>query len=261
MKTIKHKSDSRGSADHGWLQSRFSFSFAEYYNPERMNFGALRVINDDVIAAGKGFGTHPDQNMEIVTIPLSGALEHKDSMGNTSVIRTGDVQIMSAGTGVQHSEFNHSADEPVTLLQIWVLPDKKNITPRYDQKSFSLDDMKEKFLEIVSSTVKSPKGVEGEAPSGFAGGGGDVSPYNRNAEGVWINQDASFRLGKFSKNNSVTHQIKSDDRGLYIFVIDGKIEVDGETLSKRDALGVWDGTEVKINIKENSFLLMIEVPM
>jgi quercetin 2,3-dioxygenase len=235
MKTIKYQSESRGSADHGWLQSRFSFSFAEYYNPERMNFGALRVINDDVIAAGKGFGTHPHQNMEIVTIPLSGALEHKDSMGNTSVIRTGDVQIMSAGTGVQHSEFNHSSDEPVTLLQIWVLPDKKNITPRYDQKSFALDKLDNRFLEIVSSTV--------------------------NNESVWINQDASFYLGKFSKNNPVLHQIKSEDRGLYIFVIDGKIEVDGETLSKRDALGVWDGTEIKIEVKENSFLLMIEVPM
>lgn len=236
MEKIIHTANSRGGAEYDWLKTRHTFSFADYYDPTRMNFGDLRVLNDDTIAEGKGFPTHPHQNMEIVTIPLSGALAHKDSMGNTSVIKTGDVQIMSAGTGVTHSEFNHSKTEPVTLLQIWILPDQKNITPRYDQKSFSDSSLSNQFKEIVT-------------------------PNKEDQTAVWINQEASFYLGKFNNDAFLTHKLKSANRGLYIFVIKGSAVIVGEILSARDGMGVWDTDQVGINVKKDSFVLLIETPL
>ena len=180
---ILHKADTRGNANHGWLQSRHTFSFANYYNPERMNFGALRVLNDDSVAAGMGFGTHPHDNMEIISIPLEGDLEHKDSMGNISVIKHGDIQVMSAGTGIFHSEYNKNKDRLVKFLQIWVFPDKKNVTPRYDQITLDLADRHNKLQQILSPDAEDT--------------------------GVWIHQKAWFHLGKFEKGISTEYKIKA----------------------------------------------------
>ncbi|MCS6989398.1 MAG: pirin family protein [Chloroherpetonaceae bacterium] len=235
MKKILHRASERGFANYGWLKTHYSFSFANYYDPNKMNFGALRVLNDDVIKGGTGFGTHPHQNMEIVTIPLSGALAHKDSLGNSSVIRAGETQIMSAGRGIEHSEFNPSPTDDVTLLQIWVLPKTKDIEPRYEQKFFPESECKNRFQTIVSP--------------------------DRASGGVWINQDAWFSLGDFDANQSVSLALKSQSSGVYLFVIDGAVEVGGETLKRRDAIGVWDIDAIDIKILEDSKLLAIEVPM
>lgn len=234
MNTIVHKADSRGFADHGWLRSRHTFSFAGYYNPDRVHFGALRVLNDDIVAGGKGFGTHPHDNMEIVSIPLYGDLEHKDSTGTGEVIRTGDVQIMSAGSGLRHSEFNHSKEEEVHFLQVWVFPKERDITPRYDQKSFNVEDRMNKFQTVVS-------------------------PQDDNA--LWINQDAHFSLANIDAGGTLTYEVKRPGNGVYFLVLNGDMEIADETLDTRDAVGVTDANEVIVKARSYAEVLAIEVPM
>jgi len=235
MNTVIHKAETRGNANHGWLNSYHSFSFANYHNPERMHFGVLRVLNDDQVAAGKGFGTHPHDNMEIISIPLEGDLEHKDSMGNIKVIKEGDIQVMSAGTGVYHSEYNKNQDKEVKFLQIWLFPNKKNVSPRYDQLAIKAMAKPNKFYQILSPSAED--------------------------QGVWIYQDAWFNMGEFDAGNSDTYALKSRANGVYAFVLEGEIEITGKSLSKRDGLGVWDINELKVNSKTNSKVLLMEVPM
>lgn len=233
--TILHKADTRGDANHGWLHSKHSFSFANYYNPDRMHFGVLRVLNDDVVAPGMGFGMHPHDNMEIISIPLDGDLEHKDSMGNTTVIKKGDIQVMSAGTGVRHSEYNKSSDKAVKFLQIWVFPGKKNVTPRYDQLALKEEDRHNQLQQILSP--------------------------NADDAGVWIHQNAWFHLGKFDKGLSTDYSLKAKGNGIYVFNLNGSIEINGQVLNDRDALGVWDHEQVAIKALSNSEFLVMEVPM
>ena len=235
MDKVLHKADTRGYANHGWLESHHSFSFASYYNPQRMQFGALRVLNDDRVAPGMGFGTHPHQNMEIISIPLEGDLEHKDSMGNTAVIRQGDVQVMSAGTGVQHSEYNKNRDREVAFLQIWVLPDRPNVTPRYDQITLNQEDLKNTWYTLLGPRDKH--------------------------KGLWIHQNAWFHLGEFSKQDTATYTLKENGNGLYAFVLEGRVQVGDEILERRDALGVWNTAEVAFRMEDKSRLLLLEVPM
>ena len=235
MKKIFHPASSRGAADHGWLQAKHSFSFANYYDSERVQFGALRVLNDDIIAPGMGFGTHPHDNMEIITIPLDGTLEHKDSMDNIGVIETDEIQVMSAGSGVYHSEYNKNKDQSVSLLQIWVFPNKKNVTPRYDQKN--IKDLKKlnSFYPIVTP--------------------------NQNGPGMWIHQDAWFHLGEFDKETRINYNINKKGNGVYAFIIEGSVQIDGESLEKRDALGLWDTESFELLANPNSRILLIEVPL
>ena len=235
MKKVFHSASSRGAADHGWLQAKHSFSFANYYDSERVQFGALRVLNDDIIAPGMGFGTHPHDNMEIITIPLDGALEHKDSMDNIGVIETDEIQVMSAGSGVYHSEYNKNKDQSVSLLQIWVFPNKKNVTPRYDQKN--IKDLKKvnSFYPIVTPNQKGP--------------------------GMWIHQDAWFHLGEFDKETRINYSINKKGNGVYAFLIEGSVQIDGESLEKRDALGLWDTESFELLANPNSRILLIEVPL
>ena len=234
MQKVIHKAETRGHANHGWLNSHHSFSFASYYNPNRMNFGLLRVLNDDYVAAGRGFGAHPHDNMEIISIPLEGDLEHQDNMGNKTVIRSNDVQIMSAGTGVVHSEYNHSEAEPVKFLQIWVFPKERGITPRYEQKTFQPEERANQLQVVVSPTHE---------------------------EAVWINQDAYFLLGKFDAGKTTNYTIQQEGNGAYVFVLDGEIEIDGDRISKRDAIGIWDTKQLEITATENANYLIIDVPM
>lgn len=236
MKKILHKSNTRGHANHGWLDSYHSFSFAGYYDPERMHFGALRVLNDDTVAGGMGFGTHPHDNMEIISIPTSGALEHKDSMGNLSVIKEGDVQVMSAGTGIQHSEKNKNHDQEVKFFQIWVFPDKENITPGYDQQNFTDTDKHNKLLTIVS-------------------------PFGTTDGGVQIRQDAWFSLGKFDKDFSVIYELKNKNNGVYAFIIEGDVTINGEKLNRRDGLGITESYQLNIKADSNAEILLMEVPV
>jgi hypothetical protein len=234
--TILHKAESRGDADHGWLHSRHTFSFADYYDPERMNFGALRVLNDDYVAPGMGFGTHPHNNMEIVSIPLEGDLEHKDSMGTVSVIKHGDIQVMSAGTGITHSEYNKNKDIPVKFLQIWVLPKVKNVKPRYGQITLNLNDRHNKFQQILSP--------------------------NPDDEGVWIYQEAWFHLGRFDKDFALEYTLKKSGNGVYAFVLKGNVTIDGISLNERDGLGIWDTEKLKIKSdSKDAEVLLMEVPM
>lgn len=235
MKITLHKADSRGYADHGWLKAKHSFSFANYHNPEKIHFGLLRVLNDDIVSAGMGFGTHPHDNMEIVTIPLKGELAHKDSTGNKGVIRVNDVQIMSAGSGITHSEFNNSDKEEVNLLQIWVFPLEKNIKPRYDQKTFNKDDR----INIVKTLVSPEK----------------------NKDSLWINQNAYFSLCTLQKNKSVTYDLNKPGNGIYIFLIEGEVKIEKELLKKRDAIGIEEAEKLDISANEESEILFIEVPM
>ncbi len=235
MKTVLHKANSRGHADHGWLNSHHTFSFANYYNPERMHFGVLRVLNDDVVAQGKGFGTHPHDNMEIISIPLEGDLEHKDSMGNTTVIREGDVQVMSAGTGIYHSEYNKNADRQVKFLQIWVFPNKKNVKPRYDQITLNNKDLHNQFYQILSP--------------------------NADDEGVWIHQNAWFHLGTFDDGKETTYELKDKSNGVYAFVLDGNVTINGQNLNKRDGFGVWDTEALTVKADSKAKVLLMEVPM
>jgi redox-sensitive bicupin YhaK (pirin superfamily) len=233
--TVLHKSGTRGDANHGWLHSRHTFSFANYYNPERMHFGVLRVLNDDIVTGGMGFGTHPHDNMEIISIPLEGDLEHKDSMGNTTVIQNGDIQVMSAGTGVKHSEYNKSKDVPVKFLQIWVFPNKRNVEPRYDQITLNKADRKNKLQQILS-------------PS-------------KDDAGVWIHQDAWFHLADFDKGTAVNYDFKLNGNGLYVFVLKGDLKVNDQPLNARDGFGVWDATQVKLEATSDTEFLLMEVPM
>lgn len=235
MKTIYHPADSRGYANHGWLKTHHTFSFANYYNPERMHFGRLRVLNDDEVAGGKGFGTHPHDNMEIITIPLEGDLEHRDSMGNGGIIKYGDVQVMSAGTGITHSEFNANKDRSVRLLQIWVFPNKKQVTPRYDQLHIANYAVKNQFQQIVSP--------------------------NPDDDGVWIHQDAWFSLADLDKGVSKIYDLKKEGNGVYLFLIKGKIKVGDQLLESRDGLGIWETNQLTIETHEDSTVLLMEVPM
>jgi redox-sensitive bicupin YhaK (pirin superfamily) len=234
-KTVLHKASSRGHADHGWLNAYHSFSFASWYNPERIQFGMLRVLNDDTVAAGMGFGTHPHDNMEIITIPLEGDLAHKDSMGNSSTIKTGDVQVMSAGTGIQHSEFNPNADLQTKLFQIWLFPKYRNVEPRYQQITLDVAQQKNSFAQILSP--------------------------NPDDEGVWIHQDAWFYLSDFEANFSKKLVLQKQGNGFYIMNIKGEIEVNGEKLEKRDAIGIWETNEIEIKANTNSRFLIMEIPM
>ena len=236
MKAILHKANTRGHANHGWLDSYHTFSFAGYHDPERVHFGALRVLNDDTVAGGMGFGTHPHDNMEIISIPTSGDLEHKDSMGNAQVIKQGDVQAMSAGTGIQHGEKNKNSDKPVKFFQIWVFPNKKNVEPRYDQKSFSDTDKHNKLLTVVS-------------------------PIGTNDGGVQIHQDAWFSLGKLDKDLNTDYKLKNNKNGVYAFVIEGSVSINGEKLEKRDGLAISETDALKINADSNAEILLMEVPI
>lgn len=235
MKSIFHSADSRGYANHGWLKTHHTFSFASYQDRERVHFGMLRVLNDDWVAPNMGFGKHPHDNMEIITIPLAGELQHEDSMGTSSVIRYGEVQVMSAGTGIYHSEFNASKSQPVALLQIWVFPSKDNVTPRYGQKMFSVDDRKNKFQLVVSP--------DGEAESN------------------WVNQDTWFSLGNFSAGEKFSYKTHREGHGVYAFIISGQAKIAGQEMHKRDGLGIWETPEIEGEVVEDSEILLIEVPM
>lgn len=231
-----HTADSRGAANHGWLQSYHTFSFANYHNPSRIHFGALRVLNDDTVSGGMGFGQHPHDNMEIISIPLEGDLEHKDSMGNTTVIRHGDIQVMSAGTGIYHSEYNRNKDATVKFLQIWIFPNKKNVTPRYDQITMNPADRQNQFQQVLSP--------------------------NPEDAGVWVHQDAWFHLGKFDQDFSVDYSIKKEGNGLYVFVLSGQFEVDGQIVQTRDGLGIRQASDVSFKaLTPGAEVLLMEVPM
>jgi quercetin 2,3-dioxygenase len=235
MKTILHKAGTRGHAEHGWLKANHSFSFAGYYDEDRVHFGALRVLNDDQIAAGMGFGTHPHDNMEIITIPLEGELVHKDSMGNTGIISKGEIQVMSAGTGIRHSEYNNSPDKELRLLQIWLFPEKRNVEPRYDQKKYSLEETHNNLLNVVSP-MDSPTGIH-------------------------IHQQAWFSMGKLDKGFSTTYKQNKKDNGVYAFVIDGDMSINGEQLNRRDALAITGTDSLEIKAGSDAELLLMEVPM
>lgn len=236
MKHILHKAATRGHANHGWLDSYHTFSFAGYHDPERVHFGVLRVLNDDTVAGGMGFGTHPHDNMEIISIPTEGDLEHKDSMGNTQVIRQGDVQVMSAGTGIQHAEKNKNHDKPVKFFQIWVFPNKKNVTPRYAQEQFPDSDKHNKLLTVVS-------------PIGTSDGG------------VQINQEAWFSIGKLDKGSTVSYTLKNKNNGVYAFIIEGDATINGVALNRRDGLGITETGAVVIAADTAAEILLMEVPM
>ncbi len=233
--TVLHKAETRGVANHGWLNSRHTFSFANYHNPDRMHFGVLRVLNDDQVAAGQGFGTHPHDNMEIISIPLEGDLEHKDSMGNVAVIKNGDVQILSAGTGITHSEYNKNKDKQVKFLQIWIFPNKRNVTPRYDQITLKAAERHNKLQQIISP--------------------------NPDDAGAWIQQDAWFHLGQFDKDKTTEYTLKKSGNGVYAFVLSGDVTINGQALNARDGLGIWDTDKLAIKADNNAELLLMEVPM
>lgn len=235
MKTVYHAASTRGHQDHGWLKANHSFSFANWHNPERVHFGALRVLNDDHIAAGTGFGTHPHENMEIVTIPLVGDLTHQDSMGHSAVICEGDMQVISAGTGIYHSEHNKREDKQVELLQLWLFPNEQNVEPRYDQISIRDLEKDNTFYQILSP--------------------------NKTDHGTWIYQDAWMYLGDFSKETQTSYNLGHSNNGVYVFVIEGKVIIGDNTLTKRDALGVWDTQKIDFEIAENSRILLIDVPL
>jgi hypothetical protein len=233
--TVLHKAATRGNANHGWLNANHSFSFANYQNPDRMHFGALRVLNDDIIAGGRGFSTHPHDNMEIITIPLSGGLEHKDNMGNGTVIKAGDVQAMSAGTGITHSEFNANKNEEVKLLQIWLFPNRKGATPRYDQITVKDIEKKNEFNQILSP--------------------------NKNDQGVWINQNAWFHMGEFTTKKNINYTLKDKSNGVYAFIIEGNANINGQAVNKRDGFGIWNTDKIEISAEANAKILLLEVPM
>lgn len=235
MKIDIQRSDERGTADFGWLKAKYSFSFANYYNPKRIHFGALRVLNDDIVDPGMGFGSHPHDNMEIITIPMEGALEHKDSMGNTGVITKGEVQVMSAGSGIFHSEYNHSKTERVAVLQIWVMTKSKDIEPRYDQKKFDPAGRENKWQQIVN-------------------------PMNE-TEGLQINQDAWFLLGRFDGNSKSSYELKNPNSGVYVFVVDGNITVNGQVLNKRDSAGITETDKLDFSFQGKAEVLVMEIPM
>ncbi len=235
MKTVFHTSDSRGHANHGWLDARYSFSFAGWFNPERIQFGALRVLNDDIIHGGMGFGTHPHDNMEIVTIPLKGDLEHKDSMGNSAVIREGDIQVMSAGTGVHHSEYNKNPDKEINLFQLWIFPNQRDVEPRYDQIPIRTFHQKNAFFQILSPIAED--------------------------QGLWIHQNAWMHMLDADAQTSHTYTIKNPGNGVYVMVIEGQIAWNDQVLNRRDAMGVWDTNDFEIRVLEDAQVLVVDVPM
>lgn len=236
MNSVLHKANTRGDANHGWLHSKHTFSFANYHNPERMHFGVLRVLNDDVVAPGMGFGTHPHQNMEIISIPMAGDLEHKDSMNNVTVIKSGDIQVLSSGTGITHSEYNKNKDKQVKFLQIWVIPNKKNVTPRYDQITLNVKDRNNQFEQVLSP--------------------------NPEDSGVWIHQDAWFNMTNLDKDKELTYQLNNPEKnGVYVFVLKGDATINNQALNNRDGLGIWDVSQLDIKADSNTELLLMEVPM
>lgn len=235
MKTVLHTADSRGHANHGWLDSHHTFSFAGYHDPARMHFGMLRVLNDDTVAGGRGFGAHAHDNMEIISIPLSGTLEHQDNAGNHGLIRPGDVQVMSAGSGIRHSEKNHSATEEVRFLQIWLFPDQRNVTPRYDQQHFAAAGRHNQFQQVISPSADDA--------------------------GVWIHQQAWFHLADFEAGHAADYQLKKPGNGLYVFVLEGTATVAGQPLQRRDGLGLWETDSVAIQADSATRLLLMEIPM
>ncbi|MEM6718008.1 MAG: pirin family protein [Bacteroidota bacterium] len=236
MNTVLHKADTRGNANHGWLQSKHTFSFANYHNPERMNFGVLRVLNDDIVSESMGFGTHPHRDMEIISIPLEGDLLHKDDMGNVAIIKAGDVQVLSAGTGITHSEYNNNPDKPVKFLQIWVFPDKRGVKPRYDQITMNVNDRKNKFQQVLSP--------------------------NPEDSGVWIHQNAWFNMTSLEKGKELKYNLNDAEKnGVYAFIIDGKATINGQALEKRDGFGVWNTDELQITADSTAEILLMEVPM
>ena len=235
MKSVFHEAGTRGHADHGWLLSRHTFSFANYYDPERMHFGALRVLNDDRVEGGKGFGTHPHADMEIISIPLKGDLEHKDSMGNVAVIKEGDIQVMSAGTGVYHSEYNLNRDAEVRFLQIWVIPDKKRVEPRYDQISLRTIEKENQLYQILSP--------------------------DPDDQGVWIHQNAWFSLGKFNRRTELVYELHAKENGVYVFVIEGEAVIQDQKLEQRDGLGLWQTETISLVADQDAYVLLMEVPM
>jgi quercetin 2,3-dioxygenase len=235
MKTIIHRAATRGHANHGWLNSYHTFSFAGYYDESRVHFGMLRVLNDDTVAAGMGFGTHPHDNMEIISIPLSGDLKHKDSMGNEVIIQQGDIQVMSAGTGISHSEMNANRDKEVKFLQIWVIPNKRNVQPRYGQVTMNEDKMKNNLLQVLSP--------------------------NETKDGVWIHQDAYFSVGKLDKGFTAAYQLHNPNNGVYAFVLQGSATIAGETLQQRDGLGITETVNFSVTANEDAKILLMEVPM
>ncbi len=235
METVFHKANSRGHANHGWLDTYHTFSFGHYYDSARMGFGALRVLNDDRVEAGKGFGTHPHDNMEIISIPLEGDLEHKDSMGNKAVIRQGDIQVMSAGTGVFHSEYNLNSDQAVKFLQIWIFPNKKDMEPRYDQRSIRDIEQANQFNQILSP--------------------------HKDDQGVWIHQDAWFHIGNFEAGKSTSYSLNRSENGVYLFLLEGEGEVEGQLMEPRDGMGIQGLSEITFNSNKPSRILLMEVPM
>jgi hypothetical protein len=237
MTTQLYPSSSRGTADYGWLKANFSFSFGNYHNPNRMQFGMLRVLNDDMIDGGTGFGTHGHANMEIITIPLEGALKHRDSMGNDGIIRFGEVQVMSAGSGIEHSEMNASETDKTKMLQLWVFPDRENVSPRYDQKSFDIDNQINTFVNIVSPN--------------------DMNDGNA----LWVYQKTFFLLGIFDSNTQSTYTVRIPENGVYLFLIEGEIEINNQVLKARDAMGITDFESFEIKVVSKSKILLVEVPM
>jgi redox-sensitive bicupin YhaK (pirin superfamily) len=235
MKTLLHRADTRGHANHGWLDSHHTFSFASYYNPDRMNFGALRVLNDDIVSGGMGFATHPHDNMEIISIPLQGELEHADSMGNKHIIKENDVQVMSAGTGIYHSEKNKNHGEEVRFLQIWVFPNKKNVEPRYGQVSIDFDNHKNELVQVVSP--------------------------NPDDAGAWIHQDAWFHIGHLEEGTMLDYTFKKEGNGLYAFVLEGNVNINSQELHSRDGFGIWETDKAQIKAASEIKLLLMEVPM
>ncbi len=234
--SVLHKANSRGDANHGWLHSRHTFSFAKYYNPHRMNFGVLRVLNDDIVSGGMGFGTHPHHNMEIISIPLEGDLKHTDNMGNETIIKSGDIQVMSAGTGVAHSEMNANKTEEVKFLQIWVIPNKENVTPRYDQITLNPEDRKDKLQQVLSP--------------------------NEDDSGVWVHQDAYFNMTDLSKGKAVEYKLNTPStNGVYAFILKGKANINGQQLEERDGYGVWNIEKLNITAVNDTEILLMEVPM
>lgn len=236
MNSVFHKADTRGDANHGWLHSKHTFSFANYHNPERMHFGVLRVLNDDIVSESMGFGTHPHRDMEIISIPLEGELMHKDDMGNATVIKAGDVQVMSAGTGVMHSEYNNRPDKPVKFLQIWIFPNKKSVEPRYDQITLDTSDRKNKLQQVLSP--------------------------NADDAGVWIHQNAWFHMASMDKGKSLDYKLKDvKNNGVYAFLLDGKATINGQSMVKRDGFGIWEIEKLEITANSNAEVLVMEVPM
>ncbi len=234
--SVLHKAATRGHANHGWLDAHHTFSFANYHDPDRMHFGVLRVLNDDRIDGGRGFGSHPHDNMEIITIPLEGDLKHEDNMGNSEVIRNGEIQVMSAGTGVFHSEVNANPGTPVKLLQIWLFPNKRNVTPRYDQQRIDNNKVQNQLKQILSP--------------------------NPEDDGVWIHQDAWFNIGTFDEGAAVTYDVKKEGNGVYAFIIKGSFEINGTTVEQRDGFGVWNTNALEIKaLSADAELLLMDVPM